>query len=172
MSDAEIHPAQAEINKLHEVTKTLTLSTMNEQHELGTSYAPYLFDKDCYYFLASALAPHSENLKANPNISFLLIEDECLAKNIYARTRLSYQATVTIVDRQSNEFADIVEKLKERTGKTVDLLVSLNDFNLYKLIPTKGRLVVGFGKAYLLNAQTKEIIHVDKDLIKQQKQST
>lgn len=164
----QIHPAQEIIEQLHQTTLTLILSSMNDKGEMATSYAPYLFDEGCYYFLASALAPHTQNIQANPNVSFLLIEDESITKNIYARNRLSYCATVTVVDKQSDEFANLTAKLKARTGKTVELLVSLKDFNLYKLTPTEGRLVVGFGKAYLLNAQTNEIIHVDKDFIEQQ----
>ncbi|MGL4668215.1 MAG: HugZ family protein [Saezia sp.] len=169
MSDSQHHSAQIEIDKLHDHTKTLILSTMDKQGELETSYSPYLFDQGYYYFLASDLAPHSENMKNHLNISFLLIEDEGQAKNIYARARLSYKATVSIIDKKSDEYTDITTKLRQRTGKTVDLLLTINDFNLYKIHPSKGRLVIGFGKAYLINAETNEIIHVDKDYIQQQK---
>jgi len=144
------------------------LSTKNKKGGLKTSYSPYVFYNDCYYILVSGLAPHSQNLQINPDIGILLIEDESSTKNIFARARLSYAATAFIVEKASSEFTGVIGQLKERCGKTVDVLVGLNDFNLFRLEPHEGRLVIGFGKAYLLNTKTREIIHVDKDVLNKQ----
>lgn len=158
------------INKLHDSVLSLILSTLNSKGELETSYSPYLFDGSNYYVLTSDLAPHSQNMRNNPNISFLIIEDEANTKYIYDRTRLSYQAKVAMVERESDEFNRVITSLKERTGKILDMLTSMKDFNLYKITPISGRLVLGFGDAYLLDNQTKNIIHVDKDFIAKQKE--
>lgn len=161
---------QQTVNKLHETVLTLVLSTVNKAGELETSYSPYIFDGQNYYIFTSGMAPHSQNMITHASISFLIIEDESKTKNIFARTRLSYEAKAQVVSRDSAEFVNNIKKLKERMGKTVDLLTSLNDFNLFKITPSMGRLIIGFGQAYIMNHQTKEIIHVNKDYITEQNQ--
>lgn len=170
MAETQNNVVEETINNLHKTVRTIVLSTVNQANELETSYSPYVFDEQNYYIFTSGMAPHSQNMIENPNISFLLIEDESKTKNIFARTRLSYRAKVQVVEKDSIEFKDIIAKLTERMGKTVDLLTSLNDFNLFRISPAMGRLIIGFGQAYILNNQTKEIIHVDKDFIAQQNQ--
>lgn len=170
MAEPKNETVQRTIDKLHDTVLSVILSTINEDGTLETSYSPYVFKDGHYYILTSDLAPHSNNMKNNPNISFLIIEDEANTTNMHARLRLSYRATVERVDRESKEFNQAIAALKERTGRTVDLLVSIADFNLYKITPTQGRLVLGFGKAYLINHQTNVITHVDKDYIAKQKE--
>jgi len=169
MKENETASPQKDIFELHEATRSLIMSTKNAKGALETSYAPYVFYNECYYVLVSGLAPHGRNFETNPDIGILLIEDEEKTKNIFARARLSYSVTAVKVERQTDEFSEVTAKLKERTGKTVDVLVGLEDFNLFRLEPHEGRFIIGFGKAYLLNAKTKEIVHVDKDVLNSQK---
>ena len=39
---------------------------------------------------------------------------------------------------------------REEHGTTVDLLLTLPDFKLFRLTPDQGRLVLGFGRAFTL----------------------
>lgn len=172
MAETNNEIVKKNVDKLHNSIFSIILSTINENGEMETSYAPYVFNDDNYYILTSDLAPHSQNMRNNPNVSFLIIEDEANTTNLHARLRLSYQAAVEVVTKGTKEFNQIVVSLKDRTGRTVDLLASMADFNLYKITPTRGRLVLGFGKAYLINNLTKEITHVDKDYIAKQKAIT
>lgn len=154
-----------EINKLHESTLSLILSTMNSQRELETSYTPYIYQENAYYFLISELAPHTQNIQINPFFSLLIIEDEACAKNIYARNRLVYKAIASKLDKSDQDHQEILHRLSQRAGKTVELLKTMPDFLLFEATPEQGRLILGFGKAFLLDANTGQVTHVDKDLL-------
>ncbi|AZS50548.1 hypothetical protein DM558_07040 [Entomomonas moraniae] len=154
-----------EINKLHESTLSLILSTTNLERELETSYTPYIYHKNAYYFLISELAPHTKNIQINPVFSLLLIEDEACAKNIYARNRLVYKAIASKLDKSDQDYQEILDMLRQRAGKTVELLKIMPDFQLFKATPEQGRLIIGFGKAFLLDANTGQVTQVDRDLL-------
>jgi heme iron utilization protein len=161
---------QNTMDDLHEVTLTIILSTITENGEVDTSYSPYYFDGNHYYILISDLAPHSQNIKANSKISFLIIDDESNTKNIYARRRLSFHASTSIIERESELFDATIDKLAKRVSKMVYMLAEMKDFNLFKITPTIGRLVIGFGKAYIIDHQSKIITPVDEGYVANQKQ--
>lgn len=169
MNEQKNNRVKKAIDKLHDSVLTIVLSTLNSNGEPETSYSPYAFDGENYFVLTSDLAPHSQNMKQNSKISFILIEDETNAKYLYDRTRLSYHAETQIVNKESEEFKQVIDILKDRAGKMVDLLVTFPDFNLFKITPSHGRLILGFGEAYLIDNQTKTITHVDKDYVAQSK---
>ena len=54
----------------------------------------------------------------------------------------------------------------------VYMLAEMNDFNLFKLTPKEGRLVIGFGKTYIIDPQNKTVIPVDEDYVAKQKQQS
>lgn len=166
MENNEQNVHSVEINRLHDTVKSMILSTSDANGGLETSYSPYVFYNNFYYILASDLSPHSHNIKFNENIGLLIIDDESVTKNIYARVRLSYKAVARVVDRGFVDFDNVVSVLKARAGKTVDLLVSMNGFNLYKISPTEGRLVTGFGKAYVIDFVNDTATHVNNDYLK------
>lgn len=169
MSEYKNEVVKNTIENLHETVHTIILSTITKTGEVDTSYSPYFFDGNDYYILISNLAPHGQNIKANSNISFLIIDDECNTKNIYARRRLSFHATTTIVARQSELFNTIIERLAKRVSKMVYMLAEMKDFNLYKISPTVGRLVLGFGKTYIVDHSNNLVTPIDENYIANQK---
>ena len=50
------------------------------------------------------------------------------------------------------------------------MLSEMNDFNLFKITPTSGRIVIGFGKTYLIDYQNKIVTPVDEDYVAKQKE--
>ena len=172
MAESKNDVVQKTIDDLHVTMQTIILSTITETGEVDTSYSPYFFDGNDYYILISDLAPHSKNIKANSNISFLIIDDESNTKNIYARRRLSFHASATIVERGSEQFDSVVDLLAKKVSKMVYMLAEMNDFNLFKLTPKEGRLVIGFGKTYIIDPQNKTVIPVDEDYVAKQKQQS
>ena len=169
MAETRNEVVENTIENLHETVHTIILSTITEAGEVDTSYSPYFFDGNDYYILISDLAPHGQNIKANPKISFLIIDDECNTKNIYARRRLSFHATTAIVARDSELFDTVIDRLAKRVSKMVYMLAEMKDFNLYKISPTVGRLVLGFGKTYIVDHLNNLITPVDEDYVANQK---
>ncbi|PXY99911.1 HugZ family pyridoxamine 5'-phosphate oxidase [Gilliamella apicola] len=170
MAESKTNNVQETLDNLHESVLTVILSTINKDGRVETSYSPYFFDGNDYYVLISDLAPHSQNMKTNPDISFIIIDDESKTKNIYARRRLTSQALAEIVDKKSPLFAEIIDQLAKRVSKMVYMLCEMNDFNLFKITPTSGRIVIGFGKTYLIDYQNKMVIPVDEDYVAKQKE--
>ncbi len=125
------------------------MATTNAAHEPAASYTPFACVDGKFYILVSGLAIHGENLKTHPRLDIMLIEDETRSRNIYARLRLNYRVTASVVSTESEEYAKAIDALAARAGKTVALLKTLDDFTLYRLDPVRGTLVQGFGKAFV-----------------------
>lgn len=154
--DTDLQALQAEIDRLHNECFSLMMATNNKQGEPNASYTPFAWLNNCFYILVSGLATHTVNLQQNPNLAILLADDESKTRNIYARVRLSYQARAETVDKNSEEYENALAALTERAGKTVGLLASLPDFVMVRLLPLKGTLVQGFGKAFVFDSQKRE----------------
>ncbi len=157
MTKQEISSEQllAEITHFRCSQKTLQMASCSQEHLPLASYAPFVCDEQGDFFvLLSNLAHHSQNLKHHHTcqlpLSILLIEDEQNAKNIFARKRLSYQCQVDICAKTDPLWPAVIEKLKDKFDKTIEVLIGLSDFNLYRLKPIKGNYVRGFGQAYEL----------------------
>lgn len=149
--DIEVAPLNAVIERLHNNCLSLILATTNASHTPNASYAPFAYQDGKFYILVSGLAIHGENLKAQGELDILLLEDESKTRNIYARLRVNYRATAMAVDKDSDEYATAIALLTARAGKTVSVLEGLADFTLYRLTPTRGTLVQGFGKAFVFD---------------------
>ena len=150
---------QAEIARLHEKCRSLILSTLDEHNQPHTSYAPFVHHHGCYYIFVSGLASHTHALQAHPEqVGILIIEDESATRNIYARSRLSYQVIAHIIERYSDECISVLKKMRTRLGNTVDMLAQLTDFVMVRLMPRQGTLTMGFGKNYILDAEHPNIV--------------
>ncbi|MFV9474833.1 HugZ family protein [Advenella sp. RU8] len=149
--DTDLQHLQPEIDRLHAECLSLMMATLNQNAEPNASYTPFAWLNNHFYILVSGLATHTLNLQQNPNLAVLLIDDESKTKNIYARVRLTYQVTAQTVDKNSEEYAYALAALAARAGKTAELVASLPDFVMYRLLPLKGTLVQGFGKAFVFD---------------------
>lgn len=148
-----------EISQFRQQQKTLILASLSSGASQGlqplASYAPFIEDEAGHlYLFLSGLASHSVNLKHHQDkqsmLSVLLIEDEQVSRNLFARKRLSYSCTVSIWPREHPQWQGKIDKFQDKFGKTIELLSSLGDFNLYCLTPAEGNYVRGFGQAYEL----------------------
>ncbi|UXI02514.1 heme utilization protein HutZ [Photobacterium sp. TY1-4] len=137
-----------EIKEFREACQTLQLATVDAEGKPNVSYAPFALLDDGYYVLISQIAKHARNLLDNPQVSLMMIEDESTSKAIYARKRLTFEANVVVVERQSERWLAAIAGLKARFGEIVDGLSGLEDFTLFRLEPTQGLFVKGFGQAF------------------------
>ncbi len=142
---------QASFRHFKQRVKTLQLATMTHKGKPNASYSPFVMDQDGnMYIFVSQLASHTQDLLQNPKVSVLLIQDEAEARQIFARERISYQCNVEKVKKDSDDYLLMLNSMEERFGNVIELLKSLPDFILFRLIPYKGQYVKGFGKAYKL----------------------
>lgn len=153
MPEAQIKEISADITRLHSNTQSLMLATQDEEGVSDISSAPYVFIDGCYYIFISELAAHTAHLKNAPQAAILLIEDEAVSRNIFARLRLSWVVMARMLATSEKQYLEVMHALEARFGSTVGLLKSLPDFRLCELRPQQGRLISGFGKAYSINAQ-------------------
>ena len=151
-----------EILRLIAQCQTLELATASNEGIPCASYAPYVHGEEfTFYVFLSDLAQHTANISANSNVSAMVIEDESMSQNLFARNRLVLECTATRLDRNSDEFARWIKPYRERFGAIVDTMLQLADFNLYSLDPSRGVLVKGFGQAYRISGDSmNEIKHI------------
>lgn len=144
---------QKKILTLIESRKSLLLASLNKNNLPEISATPFLkIDQNLYIFI-SELASHTQNIKLNPKLSIMLIEDEQDTKNTFARKRLSYECTATYIERSHKNWEALLEQFEAKQGKTVSLLKQLPDFHLFELNATSGNYIEGFGKAYTLSGE-------------------
>ena len=131
---------------------TLQLATLSPDNQPEASYAPYIYVDGRYYIFVSELASHTQNILHDPNVSLMLIESEADARNLFARKRFSAQCLAIEISREADSYVSLLDQLEQRFGSTIGMLRTLPDFHLFELQPQQGRLVIGFGKAFELDA--------------------
>ncbi|WP_261817710.1 heme utilization protein HutZ [Vibrio gallicus] len=160
-----------EVQEFRDACQSLQLATITQDGLPHVSYTPFAFDKAGYYILVSDLAVHGQNLKQNKNVSIMMVQDESQAKSIHARKRLTFDTTAEHIDKQSELGKAGVEALFERFGDMAHNLAQLGDFHLYKLTPSNGRYVKGFGKAFNVSGNDLvDFLHLDEGHVNQEKQ--
>lgn len=152
-----------EIKEFRQERRTLQLATVDENGRPNVSYAPYVQNQDGYFVLISEIARHARNLQANPNVSIMMIEDEDTSKQLFARKRLTFDAVASVVGRESEQWQQVVDQLKDRFGEIIDGLSQLQDFVLFNLKPEQGLFVKGFGQAYQVSGDDLiDFVHLEE----------
>lgn len=145
----QLEKVTAEYQKFTQEFQSIIISTVNEEGMPNGSYTPFIMDESKnIYIYVSGLSTHTQNLNVNPRASVLLIEDEAQTPQIFARRRLNYDCTATLIERETDEWKSIVDKFEVRFGEIIEMLRGLADFRIFKLTPHSGRFVIGFGQAY------------------------
>lgn len=146
------------------------MATVNAEGLPHVSYAPFAFDNAGYYILISDIATHGQNLKSNKNVSIMMVEDEGTAKNIHARKRLTFDTTAEYVEKDSDQGVAAIQAMGDRFGEIAHNLAKLGDFNLYRLTPSNGRYVKGFGQAFNVSGNDLvDFLHLDEGHVNQEK---
>jgi putative heme iron utilization protein len=128
------------------------LSTVSAQGVPHASYAPYVIDNaHQIYIFASGLSAHTDHLNSTGLASVLLIEDEAEAPQVFARQRIAYDCRATLLPRGTEVWEAVADRFEQRFGEIIQMLRSLEDFQIFCLSPQAGRFVMGFGAAYAVN---------------------
>ncbi len=153
---------QAEFHDLLANLKTVQLATVDDDNYPEASYTPYVIFESAYYLFISDLAKHTTNLKLNPFISLLFIEDEANCKNLFSRRRAILQGKSVIIQRDSIHYQLAMAKFRKKFGGFIDVIEPLKDFNLFQINVHKGRYIRGFAQAFELTGDgLNQIKHTD-----------
>ncbi len=145
----EFESARIEMDLLIESVRSAILASVDGKGVPLSSYAPVYVDQNRnFYVYISSMAKHSSQIRRAEKASVMLIEDESVAQHLFARKRLTVDCRAEVVDRDAADWLDIIGMMESRHGETMSALKGLVDFDLFRLIPNEGRLVLGFGKAY------------------------
>ena len=129
--------------------KSVILGTVSAAGQPQASYAPFVKDEvGNLYVFVSGLSAHTQNLTAIGKVSALFVEDEAQTPQIFARKRLSYDCTATLIARDSEHWRSLVQQFEDRFGNIIEVMKGLADFRIFQLQPQSGRFVLGFGAAY------------------------
>ncbi|MBP7547619.1 MAG: pyridoxamine 5'-phosphate oxidase family protein [Corallincola sp.] len=143
-----------EILALLEQQRSLMLASITRDGLPYASYAPFAAGGDCLYVLLSEIAVHANNLRLNPQASVLVIEDEASAAELFARQRVQYSVTAERLALETAEGQSGLALLVARHGERITQLSQLSDFHLFRLVPSAGRFVKGFGKAFAFTGRS------------------
>jgi len=137
--------------------KSVVIGTIDSEGLAFSSYAPFVYENNKFYIFISDIAKHSANIKREEKASLLFIEDESKAQQIFARKRISLQASSSLVKREEKEFVEVIEKFKEKFSQgMMNMLLEMSDFNLYTLKVDNGEATYGFGEAYAIGGENME----------------
>ncbi len=140
---------QAEALAFRDAFKTVLLATADSNAAPDASYAPCVIDEDGRIAVfISELANHTRNLRINPRASLMFIADESTSRNLFARRRLTLSAAAETLPRSHPQWPPLMEKMRDRHGNTIDLLMQLPDFQLFRFTTLEGTWVRGFGQAF------------------------
>ncbi|QIM61948.1 heme utilization protein HutZ [Pasteurellaceae bacterium Orientalotternb1] len=152
-----------EIQEFKQQCKTIVLATLDKDGNPNVSYAPFVINNGEYQVLISTIARHARNLLEVPKVSLMLLEDESKSREIYARRRLTFDATARVLERHSAEWENGVAALQARHGEIVANLAKLEDFKLFCFKPEQGLFVKGFGKAFQVTPdELVSFVHLDE----------
>ncbi|MET3036169.1 pyridoxamine 5'-phosphate oxidase family protein [Chryseobacterium sp. NRRL B-14859] len=158
-SQRKARPVAPKVKELIANTQSVILATVDAEGNPNSSYAPFIQIGNTFYILVSFMARHTKNLAEGRKASVMFIEDESATKQIYARERLTLEASTSQIERDSETWNNVVAKLKETHGKVVDIISEMGDFILIALQPVKGSYVNGFGSAYFVDENLEVIEH-------------
>lgn len=158
-TEKRVKPVAPRVQELINASKSVILATVDAEGNPNSSYAPFVQVDQTFYILVSFMAKHTKNLADGRKTSIMFIEDESATKQIYARERLTIDATTSQIERDSEVWNAVVAKLRETHGKVVEVISDMGDFILIALQPVKGSYVNGFGSAYFVDANLEIIEH-------------
>jgi len=152
-------PLAPKVKELIARSQSIILATVDTEGTPNSSYAPFVQVENRFYILVSFMAKHTKNLADGRKASIMFIEDESATKQIYARERLTIEASTSQVERDSETWNAVVSQLKETNGKVVEVISEMKDFILIGLHPLKGSYVNGFGSAYTVDQNLEIMEH-------------
>ena len=146
------------IRDLLSSTRVLSLAVLVDG-EVEAALLPFALSPGlgAMYVQASALARHSRGLMPGARVGVLVHAPDGPDRDAMQLPRLMVEATVRVLERDTDEFATAAARFIDRFPGA-KMTLNLGDFTLYELALGRGRYVEGFARAFNVGAETfKEI---------------
>ncbi|GIV85883.1 MAG: pyridoxamine 5'-phosphate oxidase [Candidatus Roseilinea sp.] len=129
---------------------TLAVCDHDEPFTAMTSYVPEPGVTGLLIHL-SDLAPHKRMLLANPKCSLLIAEADDGRAEVMSLARVTLQGNAVKIEKASEDYAQSKARFLARLPSS-EIMFGLPDFDLFRITPTSGRFIGGFGRAFAFTA--------------------
>jgi putative heme iron utilization protein len=137
---------QAALATLHNGRPAISMVTYAQAHD------------GCFLLHLSALAQHTGDLLAQPELALLISEPDKGTRNPQTLQRLSIEGRAECLERGSAEYEAAKAIYLQRLPQS-EITFSLGDFSLFRIVPERARFVAGFGRAYDLSHEQLKPAH-------------
>lgn len=140
--------------RLIRTQRTAALGTLYDGAPLVSMvlYAPTA-DFSAFYLHISRLAQHTQAILRDPQVGLLIAEPDTGAQDPQTLARVSLQGSTSEVLRSDPDYEAIRAFYLQRFP-TATMTLSLGDFAFFRIVPSRGRFVAGFGQIFNLTAAT------------------
>jgi nitroimidazol reductase NimA-like FMN-containing flavoprotein (pyridoxamine 5'-phosphate oxidase superfamily) len=131
-------------------TRIASLGTLHDG-EPNLAMVAYAFADDfsAFYIHVSKLGKHTRDMEIDPRVSLLIAEADDRRLDPQTLARVSIRGMAEMLPRTDPNYGRVKHLYLERFPEA-EQLFSLGDFNIWKIIPSRGRFVAGFGRAFNL----------------------
>jgi heme oxygenase (biliverdin-IX-beta and delta-forming) len=131
-------------------TRVAALGTLH-QGEPNLAMVAYAFANDfsAFYIHVSRLGKHTTDMEQNSHVSLLFTEADDSRADPQTLVRVALNGTAAMLPRTDSEYVHAKHLYLQRFSEA-EQFFSLGDFNLWRIQPTSGRFVAGFGRAFNL----------------------
>ncbi|MCE7980755.1 MAG: pyridoxamine 5'-phosphate oxidase [Caldilinea sp. CFX5] len=145
---------QQSLAQLIRTKHTAALGTLYEGAPL-VSLVLYLPNADftAFYLHLSWLAQHTQAILGEPQVSLMIAEPDTGQQDPQTLARVSLQGVASIILPTDAEYEAVRAAYLQRFP-TAAMTVSLGDFAFYRVTPSRGRFVAGFGQIFNLTKES------------------
>jgi heme iron utilization protein len=126
---------------------TLAVSANDEPHTAMVSYAQH---HGGLLIHLSNLSAHKRLLLANPKCSLLIAEPDDGRAEVMSLARVTLNGSAIKLDKATQDYAEAKVAFLAKLP-TSDVMFGLADFDLFRIVPSSGRFIAGFGRAFALS---------------------
>jgi putative heme iron utilization protein len=157
--DPALAKAQAEYTSLLASFQSVQLGTLSKDGMPEASYSPaVLAEGKKFYICVSDMSAHTANMLESGKASVMVIADESASSQIFARKRATFACAVSEIGRGTEYWNTLIELFLEKFGNVVDHIKQMGDFHMLELAPSKGRVVLGFGRAFDVSGENLDVL--------------
>lgn len=126
---------------------TLAVSADNEPSTAMVSYAQH---GGGLLIHLSNLSQHKRLLMANPKCSLLIAEPDDGRAEVMSLARVTLNGSAIKLSKATQEYEDAKAAFLAKLP-TSEVMFGLADFDLFRIVPSSGRFIAGFGRAFALS---------------------